>query len=465
MEFVVDLPAPDDTLKLSGRELKEAIGTQPHTHPIVEVVGLPEALDEKLDKVGGTITGELAIEGELHVQGDFGVLGDAQMKSLKVDEYLEVPELKYNRITATGNEFWVTDAGVIDGVEASAEGIYTVTLKSTHGEATINFQYKDILRGVFHSPSGFRTAYFEVTGVMSQSIFTCVALNDIPPERFMTLARQGNKSDPKRQGSLYLDGLNKWLRVLDGVRDENVAQSNVKVQLGDLSGVNHPVFGQLSGYGALLENAYICGQLVQRNHDTGEEWAVGAVSVQGEQVFRYKDGVAERTTIELVATESGFTSTPEERAWSYKNGEDWVAIEGANSLSYTLRHDDAVWQGRGSLTQRYSAKQTYHDAITVTKIHDGGDAYAVQILSSSGNNFINGDIATTLEARVFKGSEDITATIPPNAFSWVRISANGSSGAGSDEAWNSAHLGVGPSVSIDGNDVERRAIFECVVNY
>lgn len=90
------------------------------------------------------------------------------MKNLSIEEFLEVPELKYNRITATRNEFWVTDAGVIDDVLDDDDGIFLITLKEKPGEptheagaeassldyapqeggrrsqVTINFQYKDM---------------------------------------------------------------------------------------------------------------------------------------------------------------------------------------------------------------------------------------------------------------------------------------------------------------------------------
>lgn len=151
------------------------------------------------------------------------------------------------------------------------------TLKEKPGEVTINFQYKDILRGIFYTQdedgkqTGFKTAYFEVTGIIDETQFDCIPLNGIAPERFMTLARQGNKTNPNRQGSIYLDGLHKFIRVIDHVSSEKIEQQNIKVQLGDLSEINHPVFEQLQGYGALLENVYICGRLIQRNPDTGED--------------------------------------------------------------------------------------------------------------------------------------------------------------------------------------------------
>lgn len=453
-EFVVDSLDPDATLKMSGAELKKAIGTEKHIHPLEEVDGLPGELEKKFDKAGGTIT------------GDMRVTGNARMKNLSIEEYLEVPELKYNRITATGNEFWVTDAGVIDDVLDDDDGVFLITLKEKPGEVTINFQYKDILRGIFYTqdengkPTGFKTAYFEVTGIIDDIHFDCISLNGVLPERFMTLARQGNKTNPNRQGSIYLDGLHKFIRIIDKVTDDKIEQRNIKVQLGDLSEINHPVFGQLEGYGALLENAYICGRLVQRNPDTGEDWIVGAVSVQGEQVFRYKDNIPEPAIITLTATELGITSPEDARAWQYKNGSEWMTIPDSGSLTFELSPDSEIWREKRTLTLRYLACGVYYDIITITKLYDGEDAYSVQIYSSNGSNFINGDIATMLRAKVFKGAKNITDTLPDNAFNWFRVSDNPEG----DAVWSQQHEGTGKSVVISDEDVYRRATFECEVN-
>ena len=453
-EFVVDSLDPDATLKMSGAELKKAIGTEKHIHPLEEVDGLPGELEKKFDKAGGTIT------------GDMRVTGNARMKNLSIEEYLEVPELKYNRITATGNEFWVTDAGVIDDVLDDDDGVFLITLKEKPGEVTINFQYKDILRGIFYTqdengkPTGFKTAYFEVTGIIDDIHFDCISLNGVLPERFMTLARQGNKTNPNRQGSIYLDGLHKFIRIIDKVTDDKIEQRNIKVQLGDLSEINHPVFGQLEGYGALLENAYICGRLVQRNPDTGEDWIVGAVSVQGEQVFRSKDNIPEPAIITLTATELGITSPEDARAWQYKNGSEWMTIPDSGSLTFELSPDSEIWREKRTLTLRYLACGVYYDIITITKLYDGEDAYSVQIYSSNGSNFINGDIATMLRAKVFKGAKNITDTLPDNAFNWFRVSDNPEG----DAVWSQQHEGTGKSVVISDEDVYRRATFECEVN-
>ena len=454
-QFAVDSTNPDTTLRLSGREMKAAIGTPKHTHAIEEVTGLPGGLEKKLDKTGGTMTGDLRVEGDTHV------------RNLRVDEYLEIPELKYNRITATGNEFWVTDGGTVDDVAEGADGIYLVTLKSDEDETAINFQFKDILRGIFYAendegnPSGFRTAFFEVTGVIDRTHFYCIPLNRIPPQRFMTLARQGNKSDAHRQGSVYMDGLRKFIRVSDGVIDEQIDVRNIKVQLGDLSEINHPVFGQLEGYGALLENAYVCGRLVQRDPQTGEDWVVGAVSVSGEQVFHYDEtDKVSPDMIVITAKEQGFTSAPGNRLWQYKEGAEWVTIDTQHALTYTLTPDAEIWCGRSTLTLRYIVAGVYYDLITVTKVRNGDAAYIVTVESSNGNQFLNGEMVTLLTATVFKGSHDITAQVPYNAFNWTRLSDN----PDGDKVWNEMHTAVGNQITVTSADVYRRAVFNCEVN-
>lgn len=449
MLFVVDLEQPDTTLCLSGAELRSVLGIQRHTHPLEDIDGLVGELEKKLNKAGGTISGDLIVQGQ------------TRLKNLQIEEYLTTPELRYNRITATGNELWATDSAVIDDVWQDEEGVYLITLKEKEGEATVNFQFKDILRGIFKAETGFATAYFEVTGIVDDKRFDCIALNDVPPQRFMTLVRQGNKTSAERQGSVYIDGLKKYLRVLDGVHSETISQRNVKVQLGDLSNIDHPIFGKLEGFGAYLENAYICGRLVQRNPDTGEDFILGAVAVSGEQVFHYdSDGVCDKEYIELSATEQGVSSTTETRKWQYILSGMWQNLGDYADYSLRIRPEDECWAGRNTLTVRYIVEDKYYDIITLTKLYDGEDAYRVEILSSSGDNFINGDIGTTLTAHVYKGSREITVSIAPALFSWTR-SSNDVTG---DSVWNQLHEGAGNSITLSDTDIFRKAVFECTVN-
>lgn len=97
--------------------------------------------------------------------------------------------------------------------------------------------------------------------------------------------------------------------------------------------------------------------------------------------------------------------------------------------------------------------------ISIVELYDGEDAYSVQIFTSDGNNFINGNISTTLTANVYKGAKEITETIPDNLFCWKRTSLN----ADGDAVWNEQHIGIGRHLTISDEDIFRRAMFTCEV--
>lgn len=85
--------------------------------------------------------------------------------------------------------------------------------------------------------------------------------------------------------------------------------------------------------------------------------------------------------------------------------------------------------------------------------------YDVEIVSTNGNVFKNGEIATTLMAIVRKGKEDITNTIDANKFRWTRVSND----AEGDIAWNTSHFGGSKQVQITKDDVKVRATFNCEI--
>lgn len=125
----------------------------------------------------------------------------------------------------------------------------------------------------------------------------------------------------------------------------------------------------------------------------------------------------------------------------------------------TLHHNAPIWGDKRTLTIRYVVQSIYFDIITITKVYDGEDTYRVQVSSSSGNNFINGDISTTLEARVYRGSKEITDSIAPALFSWTRKSDDETG----DAVWNQLHEGSGNTVVVSDSDIFRKAVFECIV--
>ena len=90
-----------------------------------------------------------------------------------------------------------------------------------------------------------------------------------------------------------------------------------------------------------------------------------------------------------------------------------------------------------------------------------GAAPVMLNIYSDGGNFIrNRQGSVTLTAVVTKANVDITSTFPSSSFSWIRHSGN----ATYDEAWNGRHKGVGSTITIKAEDVDKRTVFECVLD-
>lgn len=107
--------------------------------------------------------------------------------------------------------------------------------------------------------------------------------------------------------------------------------------------------------------------------------------------------------------------------------------------------------------------RAYATSESVTKVSDRvteieeKKMYRLVIISSNGNIFKNGSIATTLYAQVYSWDDNITDTLDPNQFIWTRVSDD----TDADKAWNAAHYGGAKSVNITTDDVYVRATFFC----
>lgn len=86
--------------------------------------------------------------------------------------------------------------------------------------------------------------------------------------------------------------------------------------------------------------------------------------------------------------------------------------------------------------------------------------FKVEIISTNGTTFINGQEATVLKATVYRGKEDITDLLEPSNFIWKKKDEEGVY----DDAWNMNHIGVGKSVMLGDKEILRRAIFECDID-
>ena len=93
---------------------------------------------------------------------------------------------------------------------------------------------------------------------------------------------------------------------------------------------------------------------------------------------------------------------------------------------------------------------------TVEELGERERALTMQIESSNGNVFKNGEISTTLTAYVYEGATDVSERYDANLYEWRRVSKDPEG----DKQWTDA-CANGRRVDVTGADVEVRATFFC----
>lgn len=93
------------------------------------------------------------------------------------------------------------------------------------------------------------------------------------------------------------------------------------------------------------------------------------------------------------------------------------------------------------------------------QVDKGSEPVTVQVSVKSGG-IRNGAGTVTLEAAIYRGAEDITASIPATDISWERHSASSTE----DAAWDASHHGIGHTVTVTAAEAAGGADFECIYN-
>ena len=151
-----------------------------------------------------------------------------------------------------------------------------------------------------------------------------------------TLVRVDNVSDPDRKGIMQIITVGSgapYLDILYGMKtDPNNA---LKGRLGNLQGINHPIFGQLSGFGEFLQNLYATGDFILRR--TGESIDTKIQMLQNQFATRYAQTSYDVTEEDNYLHNGQFltvTGTDEELVidgWTVDENEDtefWVDANG-----------------------------------------------------------------------------------------------------------------------------------------
>lgn len=243
----------------------------------------PDTFKGRMTFNAGAQFGPSYASGITGVGGFINEKGAGELESLFIRRFLEVPELRYNRVgISVGDDWSAPGAGVIESVDKDQK---LVTLKLEEGEIGA-VAVEDICMGIFHdfdpsnnatadsddgrgnfSFAGFATVYFRITEVLGARNeqfryelrpLSATFTKQIDPMESMTFVAYGSFTNPARQSSRY--STRTYQRYLRNVSDWEFTAENIAAQFGDLT--NLSVFGiQMSGYSAYLDNIYLQGMI------------------------------------------------------------------------------------------------------------------------------------------------------------------------------------------------------------
>lgn len=407
--------------------------------------------------------------------------GYAEMTGLTLREFLEVPELRFNRVDVVSGELWNSIAyGTVESVDTANR---VVTLKLEEGELA-ELHVNDICRGIFHNltgnadgngvdgcgfltMAGFSTAYFTPTEIMENGKF-CYELKpgtSVHPCPAMKFAVYGNFTDKTRRASAY--STRTYKRYLTGVATWEVdPERNIAMQFGDLSGL-HVGGVSMEGYSAYLNNIYMKGHLEftdgQREELKGENGytvllttydAVVAVDSEGKidsslyDIVNVVDGeelvkagndtvVVSRFKIQtrIQAYKAGaltYAETPGEGEYAVAlaaKGCEYVFADGVLTITKIMADKATV-----EIEVNCEGREVFLKLFTLTRLYGGSDAVYMDLTNENASVTCNTEGVVTgsipgSTAKVYVGTTLDGAWSFSGSFSGCTGSVNASTGA------------------------------------
>ena len=253
-------------------------------------VGGALSVEGKATARGGLQLGPSFVPGLMGKGGLLDGEGRGEMRSLRLWEWLEVPELRYNRVTAYAGIRWDTvGAGTIESVSVGGDGLSgSCRLKLEEGEIGLVAE-NDLCMGIWHDTSGnassssddrrgnfafagFKTVCFQVTSVPDTDAegrdnadrhyftYTLRPGTSAHPSAGMGFAARGNTTDPSRQAFSYTT--TEYSVLMAGVNQWEFTDAMYVGVTGKLEGFT--INGrELHGYGQYFGNAYVYGRIDQ----------------------------------------------------------------------------------------------------------------------------------------------------------------------------------------------------------
>lgn len=212
--------------------------------------------------------------------------GRAHLRTLAIDEHLEVPELRYNRTSVhIGYTLQSPAAGLILRVEQTNANDGKVFLKLEEGELG-TVEKGDLLTGIFHATqaqggatadtddgklnltfAGFATCFFEVVEIdPARKWFTYVLRQGTTfhPQPHMTFASRGNRTLAERRN--FVVYTRTYTRYLRGVADWEIQAQHVSMQQGELDNLHKlGLSEEIKGIGMFADNVFLTGKLLINN--------------------------------------------------------------------------------------------------------------------------------------------------------------------------------------------------------
>nr|CAJ1795478.1 hypothetical protein AUSP0029_00029 [uncultured phage] len=258
--------------------------------------------------------------------------GDIDAKSLRLRDFLEVPELRYNRVSViTGEEWNAPGGGIIESVDEENSIVY---LKLEPGEVAA-VEVDDICKANFNNDTGFQTTYFRITEKLDNGSFKYVLRSGYTyhPQKAMHFVCYGNFTNAERQKSSY--STQNYIRFLKGVNNWEITKDMIAMQLGDLS--NLKLFGMdMTGHSAYLNRIYMTGTIKQISNDGVTEVPVPAFKGEWKAgTYWYYDEVTHNGST-WICIESTTTQEPSDSSTDWlkvvSKGEDGTSGKGVKSI-------------------------------------------------------------------------------------------------------------------------------------
>jgi hypothetical protein len=333
--------------------------------------------------------------------------GNAELQSLILRAFLEVPELRYNRVTVqAGNRWRAAGGGVVESVNKLTDTTGEVTLHLVDGDYG-KIAVGDICMGIYHDGmttannfgedyddrqgnfkfKGFFTAYFTVTEITetgSNSKFK-YSLRDtngnwkfaFHPCEAMQFVCYGNFTNTSRQACVY-ETLT-YSRLLRNVNTWEFSRANIGLQYGDLTGLSHNG-NNLTGYGLYAkDNIYFEGEVIQLSPEQISEIAREAggysahVSKNSDAIDVDDNGYP---TASLVTYDSGVSTYRLRSTINVNRGSDILLYSSTAGVAGTY---SAILQCKGCTADIANGTVRIR---TITGLNDGTSSYNPDVMKA-----------------------------------------------------------------------------------